>query len=351
MLTQIIREYGLEPEKYRIRAHGTGLINATWKLSSGDAEYILQRINTHVFKFPEKIASNLFKLKSYLSRFFPEYLFPAPLPAMNGELLVLERGYCYRLLPFVMHSHTQRTLTHPDQAYEAAAQFASLSRRLKDFPVSDLEYSVPDFHNLPLRMDQYREALKLAERRLLADAEDAIVMAGAYAHICDKYNDILRFQQLKLRVVHHDAKLSNVLFDSYGRGMALVDFDTLMPGFFISDVGDMMRTFLCAADEDEQDPELIFVRPDFFEAIYLGYMSEMKHHLSAAEKALFVYSGEFIIYMQALRFLTDHLKNDVYYRVEYPGHNLCRARNQFRLLQSYCAAEGFFQKIIAEHET
>jgi hypothetical protein len=124
-----------------------------------------------------------------------------------------------------------------------------------------------------------------------------------------------------------------VLFDKNGKGMCVIDLDTVMPGYFISDVGDMMRTYLCPVSEEEKDLDKIGIRRDFYQAIVEGYRSKMHQHLTSTENKYFFYAGAFMIYMQALRFLTDHLNNDRYYGAAYPGHNFVRAQNQLVLLQ------------------
>ena len=149
---------------------------------------------------------------------------------------------------------------------------------------------------------------------------------GELIRIIADHEDILRtYDQLKTnpafrrRVVHHDTKISNVLFDKYDRGLCVIDLDTVMPGYFISDVGDMMRTYLSPANEEEPDTDKILIRDDFYNAIVEGYLQEMKDELTDIEKKYFFYAGKFMIYMQALRFLTDHLNESVYYREDYSG--------------------------------
>ena len=136
-----------------------------------------------------------------------------------------------------------------------------------------------------------------------------------------------------MRVTHHDTKISNVLFGADDKALCVIDLDTIMPGYFISDVGDMMRTYLPTVSEEETDFSKIEVRDDVYKAIVQGYSNEMGEALSDEETKAFFYAGVFMIYMQALRFLTDHLNNDVYYGARYPNHNFVRAGNQIVLLQ------------------
>lgn len=158
------------------------------------------------------------------------------------------------------------------------------------------------------------------------------------------YEAILANPDFKLRVTHHDTKISNVLFDGHNKGLCVIDLDTVMPGYFISDVGDMMRTYLSPVSEEEQDFSLIEVRLPFYEAIVSGYLQEMQGELSAAECNAFFYAGQFMIYMQALRFITDYLNDDVYYGQRYPDHNLVRGRNQLVLLQKLMEKEAVLRR-------
>src|SRR5690606_24912784 len=136
----------------------------------------------------------------------------------------------------------------------------------------------------------------------------------------------------RIRVTHHDTKISNVLFDKDGKGICVIDLDTVMPGYFISDVGDMIRTYVSPANEEERDFDKIRVRDDVMDALTEGYLEFMGDELTATEKKHTRYSGMFMTYMQALRFLTDYLNDDVYYGARYDGHNRVRAMNQVRLL-------------------
>jgi Ser/Thr protein kinase RdoA (MazF antagonist) len=160
-----------------------------------------------------------------------------------------------------------------------------------------------------------------------------------HSDILVTYNHLLTSDKLPIRVVHHDAKINNVLFDDEWNGICLIDLDTVMPGYFISDVGDMMRTYLCPVNEDEPDLSKIKIDEQCLDAIINGYFSEMGDELTTSEKEYFIYAGKFMIYMQAIRFLTDHLNGDIYYHIDYAGQNLVRAKNQLILLNQLIQLE------------
>lgn len=346
MLQSVLKAYGLNPAECRLEPIGSGLINRTWRVSDAQSTYVLQHVNTHVFRDPESIAINLKLLANYLKDHNPSYLFPAPLPACDGRQLVWFDGECYRLLPFIQGSHTVDFLIEPGLAYEAARQFGKLTSLLSEFDANRLVDTIPNFHNLSLRIDQFHDALNISTVARLHPAQSAIKQVLENIDIADQYQSIINEKSLPVRVVHHDTKINNVLFNDKGRGLCVIDLDTVMPGHFISDVGDMMRTYLSETNEEEQQLDKIRIREKFFTAIYAGYMEQMGGVFTDTEKELFVYSGKFMIYMQAVRFLTDYLRGDVYYQTTYPGQNLVRANNQLTLLNRYKESEPLFNNIV-----
>jgi Ser/Thr protein kinase RdoA (MazF antagonist) len=340
MPRSVLHEYGIEEDMLRLLPFGNGLINKTWKIEVPGREYILQRINEGVFKDPEKIALNIRLIADYLAEHHPSYNFVAPVISNGGKDMVAAgaSGY-FRLFPFVADSHTSDVVHSPAQAFEAAAQFGRFTKLLSGFDATSLNITIPHFHDLSYRFDQFKNSLQTGNRRRIFEAEDLIKYLLGQSHIVRKYREITKDPEFKVRVTHHDTKISNVLFDEYDRGICVIDLDTVMPGYFISDVGDMMRTYLSPVSEEEQDLEKIEVRADFYRAIVTGYLGEMKDVLTATEKKSFFYAGKFMVYMQALRFLADYLNNDPYYKVSYQNHNLIRTANQAQLLKKLTECE------------
>jgi Ser/Thr protein kinase RdoA (MazF antagonist) len=332
-MQEILQAFGIKGESM-VTPFGSGLINHTWKVSTADKSYILQRINHDVFTEPANIASNTRVIGDYLAQHSPEYLFVTPVASIDGSDLVrIEGEGFFRLFPFVENSYTKNVVETPKQAYEAAAQFGKFTRLLCGFDARQLKITIPDFHNLSLRYRQFLAAIRDGNKERIAESKQLIDQLRCYSDIESEFASIRINPQFKLRVTHHDTKISNVLFDANDNGICVIDLDTVMPGFFISDVGDMMRTYLCPVSEEEIDFSMIQVREDFYEAVVQGYSSEMKGELTDAEKKSFFFAGKFMIYMQALRFLTDYLNDDVYYGARYESHNLVRAGNQVVLLE------------------
>ena len=353
MLEPILKAYGLNASTYAIEPFGSGLINNTWKVSTNETDYILQRINNAVFKKPHNIANNISVIAAHLKGQYPDYLFISPCEntvtpkrdddtSVKGAQILYKKGSGYfRMFPFVPNSHSKDVVETPEQAYQAAAQFGKFTRLLSDLDLRKIKTTIPHFHDIGLRYKQFLTALKKGNPQRISETSDLIKTVLQHVDIVKEYKAIQSNPDFKIRVTHHDTKISNVLFDPNDKGLCVIDLDTVMCGYFISDVGDMMRTYLSPVSEEEQDFSKITVRDDFYKAIVQGYFDEMKDELTATEKNYFFYAGKFLIYMQALRFLTDYLNNDVYYGSKYAAHNFMRAKNQMVLLERLLEKRGF----------
>ncbi len=350
MLRSVVELYGLSENEAVFKPFGNGLINHTWLVEYRDELFIFQKINDTVFTSPALIAENLHQLKLYFAVAFPAYLFVSPIPTLQNEEMVFLQGEgYYRMFRFVKGSVTFDTVDNPAIAFEGARQFGKFTRLLSSFNNRRLMNSLPDFHNLSLRYKQFEMALEQGNKDRIEACQQAIHFIKEQKEIVIAYNKIKLNKHFKKRVTHHDTKISNVLFDKNGKGLCVIDLDTVMSGYFISDVGDMIRTYLSPVSEEEHDLSKIEVREEYFQAIVDGYLSEMKDELSDDEKNSFVYAGKFMIYMQAIRFLTDHINNDIYYGAKYDGHNLMRCNNQLELLKQLLAKEDHLQTKVAAY--
>ncbi len=350
MLGSIVKLYGLPENECTLSPFGNGLINHTWLLEYAEEKYIFQKINDTVFTKPEMISENLYHLNLYFKENFPDYLFVNPISTVQDKQLVFlpGEGY-YRLFKFVKGSVTFDTVNNAAIAYEGARQFGKFTKLLAGFDANQLNITLPDFHNLSLRYNQFETALEQGNKTRIEASKSVIGIIEEQKSIVDIFNQIQSNEQFRKRVTHHDTKISNVLFDKNGKGICVIDLDTVMPGYFISDVGDMIRTYVSPVSEEETDFSKILVREEYFQAIVDGYLSEMKDELSQDEKNYFVYAGKFMIYMQAIRFLTDHLNNDSYYGAKYEGHNLIRCLNQLELLKKLFAKENMLQEMVLNY--
>jgi hypothetical protein len=341
MLHGVIRAFLPDIGHHSLLPIGSGLIHRTWKVEADSGKgvadrgkaYILQEVNTDVFQDPVAIAVNLDKIGRYLAEQAPGYLFAAPLRTMDGGVFYQDdHGKFYRMFPFVRGSRTYDVVSSPEQAYEASRQFGLFTRNLDGFDVAQLAETLPRFHDLELRYEQFDRAVHSGDDSRARDASELIGFLRGQRGLVDTYIALKHDPDFVLRVTHHDTKISNVLFDARDKGLCVIDLDTVMPGYFISDVGDMVRTYVSPASEEEVDLSKVVVRREFYQAIRDGYLGVMGDVVRPAEREHFDYAGLFMVYMQALRFLSDHLERDIYYGARYDGHNLNRAANQVRLL-------------------
>ncbi len=340
--------YGIDESDYSVMPFGNGLINHTWKIISGGKEFLLQKINLQVFKRPADIMDNCSRLSDYFRTNHPDYLFVAPLINFKHQNYVLdEEDNYYRLFPFVKNSYSCDSVSTPAQAYEAARQFGKFTSLLSRFDTSKLHITLPDFHNLTLRYFQFKSAVQNGNKQRIAESAECIAYLNDQAGIVETFEKIKKNPSFKLRVVHHDAKINNVLFNTgTGSALCIIDLDTVMPGYYISDVGDMLRTYLTPVTEEDSDFSKIRIREEYFIEIVKGYLGEMKSGLSEVEKQYFVFAGKFAIYMQALRFLTDYLNDDIYYNIKYKEQNLVRSKNQIELLRRFMQKEEKMNEIL-----
>jgi len=346
MFSAIFNEFGIEPNA-SVKPFGSGLINNTWLIGEKEKEFILQRINQNIFKTPLDIATNIHLVCDHFKNQHPGYLFPCPRKTIAGDnMAFIENEGYFRIFPFIKNSHTIDIVNSPSQAYEAAKQFGRFTNLLSGLPVDKLKITLPDFHNLPLRYSQFETAIKEGNKERIKQSEAMIGFLNDQQEIVSISEQIRNNPAFKKRVTHHDSKINNVLFDDNNKGLCVVDLDTIMPGYFISDFGDMMRTYLSPVSEEEKDLSKIEIREEYFKAIAEGYLSEMEKELTTVEKKYLVYAGKFMAYMQALRFSTDYLNNDTYYGSKYEGQNFIRTNNQVCLLKKIIEKEKILQEMV-----
>lgn len=330
---EVLHQFGL-PYDIRVSPLGTGHIHTTLLVQSAAPQKVLQRINTSVFRHPEAIAHNLRVVGAYLAQHHPGYFFLNPLPTRTGGAVATDnQQQVWRLLPFVADSVTLQEIESPEQAYEAARGFGEFARNLDGLHPAELQPTIRRFHDLSWRYEQFETALAQTEPSLARLAKNEIASAQAFQPLVHEYEGLIRSGRLPLRVTHNDTKINNVLFDRLtGRVKCVIDLDTLMPGYFIYDLGDLVRTCVCPVSEDETDLSKITIRTDVYDALVAGYLEPMADRLTEDEKKAIPFAGKMMTYIMALRFLADHLNGNVYYKVKHPLHNLERARNQLALL-------------------
>jgi len=351
---RIFEGFGLNPADFTVKRFGSGLINHTFRLrfkkGRPNKDLILQRINTQVFKKPKRIAQNHRKAADYLAENCPNYFFLAPVPTADGKDLLEWNGEFWRILPFVSHCITVNEANNPKQAYEAAKQFGKLAKNLSGIEIDSLQPTIPNFHNLTLRYSDFQSAITNAPLERKEEAEDLINAFHTYSGIAVTYEELKTVPDFRDRLMHHDTKINNVMLDDKTyEGVCVIDLDTMMPGKIISDLGDMVRTYVSPVSEEETDFDEIVIRNEYYDALMKGYLSEIGTDLTDTEKEVLFYAGQFMIYMQGIRFLTDFLNGDIYYATKYPAHNYNRAKNQLTLLEALNEKEKDLKHLIEKY--
>ncbi len=315
---------------------GQGLIHHTYKVSyPAGRNIVLQCINRAVFSQPENILYNYRLVYDFLAQPASTVIVPPLVATTNGrDYFTDEEGQCWRATLFMSHSRSIALPTNTKEVYAAAHCFAAFTHALTGLPVRRLKNILPGFHDLALRYRQFEDTVRSAHisrllkaTHVISELRDRVALVHFYDAMIANPTDY------PVRIMHHDCKISNVLFhEQEPSAICPVDLDTVMPGHYFSDPGDMIRSMACTEDENSTAWELIAVRKDYYDTIINGWMAGMGS-LTEAEKAGMHKAGALITYMQCLRYVTDFLENDVYYRTDYPEQNLNRALNQLILLE------------------
>jgi aminoglycoside phosphotransferase (APT) family kinase protein len=316
---------------------GEGLIHETLLLQQGDNKWILQGFNASVFRFPERIAHNLHLLSKHLNQSPLPFELPLPLLTREGKGLASIEGKQYRLFDFVQGTTLQQ-VQQPSHARMAAQAYGKFAAWAYTLPAAAFEETIPNFHRLDLRYARLKE---VAQDLPSLPEEEQALLDGYLAQqpLIDYYLEQL--SKLPLRVMHNDTKINNLIFaPSLEKVEALVDLDTLMGGYLMYDFGDLVRTVACSLPETSTEWSQIQALPELMEELLSGYLDGLEGALSAEEKESLLFGGEIMTLIMGLRFLTDHLEGNVYYRVSYPLQNLHRAKNQLILLQSQQASRA-----------
>lgn len=313
---------------------GGGLIHYTYRAVANGQAIVLQQINTQVFIDPNALVQNYLVVYDHL-RQQGGIQVPAPIPATNGNWLLRdEDGNTWRAASYIANSFSPDATDNAKAAFTTASCFAQFSKALSGIDKSRLQVVLADFHDLTFRYHQFEDTVARVYGLRLMRATHVIAELRERKYLVDFYASIKNNPEYPVRLLHHDCKIGNILFDKDTREVICpIDLDTIMPGKYFSDVGDMIRTMACTVDENSREWELIDVRPEFYNAIVEGYLHGMGAEFTAAEIENIHKSGLLMTYMQTIRFLTDFLNGDVYYRTTYPEQNLNRALNQLILLE------------------
>ncbi len=318
--------------------YGNGHINRTYLV---DPKYILQKINTDIFKNPTELMENIKGVTEFLKEKIivdggnPLRETLTIVPTKEGHsYYTTPEGDCYRCYEFIRDSLSIETAADPSELYEAAKGFAAFQKRLSDFPAEKLHETIKDFHHTPKRYEALLEAIDKDVCNRAKDVKNEIEFALGQKNWIDSVVNGLSDGSIPLRVTHNDTKINNIMFDIRTRkSICVIDLDTVMPGSMLYDFGDALRIGAASGAEDEPDLSKIWFKLDYFEAFTKGFAEELKGELTDREVELLALSAKLMTYECGIRFLTDYLNGDTYFRIHRENHNLDRCRTQFKLVK------------------
>ena len=339
--------------------YGSGHINETYrvvfKAGGQDDAYIFQKINTNVFRNPDHLMENMSRVLKHSESKLAGKPDQARrcihlVPARNGKMYYRgEDGSCWRAYHFIGGASTYNILETEEQAFQAARAFGAFQMLLADLPGERLHETIPNFHNTPSRYADFEKALANDKAGRSGLCRPEIEFAKKVAWMAPVLVDLQAKGELPERITHNDTKLNNVLLDDKtGEGLCVIDLDTVMPGLSLYDFGDMVRTSVSPAAEDETDLSKVQARTGVFRALVKGYLEGAQGCLTKKEMEMLPFSGILITYEIGLRFLSDFLDGDIYFRTSRPNHNLDRCRTQFTLVQRLMEKEDELNAIVKE---
>lgn len=361
-LSKVIPYFRFRGIMKSVEPWGSGHINDTFRLrieqGGTDMHYILQRINDKVFPNVDKMMDNIRRVTTHIreklsaipgSNFSRESL--CVIYTLDDKPFYLDvYGNFWRAYVFVENAQTFDFVSSPDQAYQAAYAFGRFQSMLRDLPGGPLYEVIPDFHNTPKRFEKFLAALAVDKMGRAASAKAEIDFALARKDDISIVVDKLASGELPTRVTHNDTKVNNVMLnDSDGRGICVIDLDTVMPGSILYDFGDEVRTTTATAAEDERDLSKVKFRLDLFAELVRGYMEAAGDFLTPEEIRLLPFSGQLITFEIGLRFLTDYLEGDVYFKTHREGQNLDRCRTQFEMVRQMEEQKAAMEAIVAKY--
>ena len=333
--TDIVRCFDIDENIVECRPYGAGHINSTFLLTAENGKrYLLQAVNTEVFRDPEGVMENISRVSAHLraKEGDPRRVMTA-VPARDGGYLCQDLGKTWRVLDYVENSLCLELAENTDDVYECGFAFGNFQRLLADFDASVLCETIPNFHNTPKR---YADLLSAAERDVcgrLAGVTEEMELIKKREPLISVLADAYEKGIIPLRVTHNDTKINNVLLDKGTRkALCVIDLDTVMPGFSVNDFGDGIRTSAATAAEDERDLSKVHFDIELYKAYARGFVDGCGGGLTEAEIEILPIGAMLMTLECGMRFLTDYLSGDTYFKTSYAEHNLVRCRTQLKML-------------------
>lgn len=335
---------------------GNGHINSTFVAEKDGDTYILQLINTGVFKNPLNMMDNICKVTKHIREKVIKSGGDVEREVMNiittndgNNFFVASNGDTYRAYKFIKDSVTIEGNPSPEEFSQAGYGFGRFQKYLADFPAEELVETIENFHHTPKRIERLKETIKADPFNRVKNCEDIIEYILKNENEAGIVIDGLKSGNIPLRVTHNDTKLNNILFDTATRkALCVIDLDTVMPGSLLYDFGDAIRFGASTAAEDEKDLDKVWVDLKLFEAFTSGFTTALKDSLTKTEEELLPFSAKLLTYESVVRFLDDYLNGDAYFKIKYPEHNLVRTKNQMKMCQDIELKFDDMHKIIKD---
>ncbi len=340
-LIQIIKQFVNEGDSIDVKPLGAGHINDSFKVKAGEKEYVLQRINHLIFQNVPELQKNILRVTTHIRKKLGEKSQTdidrkvlTVIPSKDGKLFYKdENGNYWRMMDFIHNSKSYDDI-NPELARRAGLAFGDFQKMLTDMDGGPLFETIPDFHNMEFRLKQFREAVAEDKAGRVSEVKDLIDEIEARADEMVVPEQLHREGKLPKRTNHCDTKVNNILFDENDQVLCVVDLDTVMPGYVLSDFGDFIRTGANNGAEDAKDLSTVSINLPIFKAYAEGYLENAAEFLNPVEIDNLAFGAKLLTYMQTVRFLTDYINGDTYYKIAYPEHNLVRTKAQFKYLQS-----------------
>ena len=341
----VVEKFNVDGSFVSAKSYGSGHINETKLVITESAgiqhKYILQKVNTNVFKDPISLMKNFSGVTEYLAKIIkanggdPERETLNVIESKDGKNYVIDDdGGFWRMLAFVSNSISYDKVEKDEQFYTSAVAFGNFQYMLRDYPAETLVETIPNFHNTPDRLEKFKDAVNKDVCGRAASVKEEIDFVLARTEFANTLEIAHKAGKLPLRVTHNDTKLNNILFDeNTGKALCIVDLDTIMPGYSVNDFGDSIRFGATTALEDERDLSKVNFDIKLYELYVKGFIEGAKGGLTEGELDLLPIGAIMMTFECGTRFLTDYLMGDTYFRVHRDGHNLDRARNQFKLVR------------------
>lgn len=354
-LNEIVFQFVDRNDQTEVKPLGAGHINDSFKVKSGNKEYVLQRINHSIFKNVPELQNNILRVTTHIRHKLEEKNVTdidrkvlTLIPAHDGKLYYQdEEGNYWRMMDFISDSKSYDTI-NPELAYRAGLAFGDFQKMLADLPGGPLFETIPNFHNMEFRLEGFRSSVRSNMAGRLLEVNDLVKEIEARAEEMTKPERMHREGLLPKRTNHCDTKVNNIMFDANDEVLCVVDLDTVMPGYVLSDFGDFMRTGANTGEEDDTNLDNVSIDLDIFEGYTKGYLENAIPFLSDVEIDNLAFGAKLLTYMQTVRFLTDYIDGDTYYKIKHGKHNLERTLAQFKLLQSMEANFDKMQQIVAD---